>query len=715
MVTTHTFSSLTVTKPPARKKSPADAERLVQSEAALAQRPPWNDSVPVNAVGIPVYKGPGVVRKAPSALRSTGKARPPGGAGGAAVGWLGAPVPSYVGSGGPGPLPLPVPKSANPSWRISVQVVDDANKPVELAVLKHVLAREQLLSALHDRWCERAQKAESYMLVEEVQRLTVQTVEAVSRWRSCSSQPLPFVYNGVNYLLKMIDDLNFVSALGSEWFVKGLARHVGHDSGSFSMVRNPFLAREPLPSPGVLTPRALGDALQERLQLGRAVGSAEALELEQGVARAAGLAGTRDTLAYVPMIEERRVEAARHILLLEEAFFEKARELERAAHAVVAEQQEAAAAKLKVKTPEGRESAAGKAVRLERAKAAEEEAHAQLRQLAAPDTAAAAAAAAAAARRPASSKSSKARLEQLAAKGGGVKGSASLGELSAADEARLAQAIERAGQHLAPLTEADIRALRGNARGKLARMDQDIALNEATVAKLLAVIEQIEQDKLERVSRLPSQHRARPDIVKQLLTDLEAKASEFGNKLRWRRIELEQKKLTRHLFVQTRVDQLNAAVLGKPGSELQDGLEEEDPIGLLVEAEAEAEPEPAAPAPARTAQRSPKGSASGSPKGKGAGKGVPPSPHALPPSPKAANKSPTVAKQSGSKETSSGAAQRPRSPAADSSFVSEWVQDCIDEALAAILASSPAEPWSSQSFVGGVIRDASAHVLQARH
>ena len=38
----------------------------------------------------------------------------------------------------------------------------------------------------------------------------VETVEAIARWRTAQARQAPFVWNGINYLLKMPSDLDFV-------------------------------------------------------------------------------------------------------------------------------------------------------------------------------------------------------------------------------------------------------------------------------------------------------------------------------------------------------------------------------------------------------------------------------------------------------------------------------------------------------------------------
>ena len=124
-----------------------------------------------------------------------------------------------------------------------------------------------------------------------LQEASCNVVEAISQWRIKARAPLPFVYNGKNYLLKMTRDSNFLqrdkqlarayeayliqtssnntrSEPGADELKKTRPASSGGNASRidnthtigllrFSFARNPFLAATPLPAVENLTPRSL--------------------------------------------------------------------------------------------------------------------------------------------------------------------------------------------------------------------------------------------------------------------------------------------------------------------------------------------------------------------------------------------------------------------------------------------------------------------------
>ena len=127
---------------------------------------------------------------------------------------------------------------------------DSADPALELEVLKCILLREGYLSRLESEArrggralvANKAAAAKLVDLLDLLRQITVETCEAIQRWRYTSKRP--FMWNGVNYLLKVATDLDFVANL------RPVVSWLG-----FNMERNPFVVpmsldfRVPTPGP----------------------------------------------------------------------------------------------------------------------------------------------------------------------------------------------------------------------------------------------------------------------------------------------------------------------------------------------------------------------------------------------------------------------------------------------------------------------------------
>ena len=108
----------------------------------------------------------------------------------------------------------------------------------ELEVLKAILNRESYLSRLHAsvRTIDKKFKAEIADVLDFIRAASVDVVEALVSWREVKKDhDCTFIWNGINYLLKMGSDLDFLVKYRAvnEWI-------------GFSLVRNPFVVPLPL-------------------------------------------------------------------------------------------------------------------------------------------------------------------------------------------------------------------------------------------------------------------------------------------------------------------------------------------------------------------------------------------------------------------------------------------------------------------------------------
>ena len=113
---------------------------------------------------------------------------------------------------------------------------ETVNPGAELNVLKAVLLREGYLRRLHDLGKESQQALSPGLgdLLDILRISSVEVVEAITEWRKGLTKTVPFMWNGINYLVKMPSDLDFLNSC------KPLTSWLG-----FEMKRNPFAI--PLP------------------------------------------------------------------------------------------------------------------------------------------------------------------------------------------------------------------------------------------------------------------------------------------------------------------------------------------------------------------------------------------------------------------------------------------------------------------------------------
>jgi len=109
---------------------------------------------------------------------------------------------------------------------------ETVNPAAELTVLKSVLLREGYLRRLLEMSKESTHVLQPGLgdLLDIIRISSVEVVEGIAEWRKGLTKPVPFMWNGINYLVKMPSDLDFLNKL------KPLTKWLG-----FGMDRNPFI------------------------------------------------------------------------------------------------------------------------------------------------------------------------------------------------------------------------------------------------------------------------------------------------------------------------------------------------------------------------------------------------------------------------------------------------------------------------------------------
>ena len=135
-----------------------------------------------------------------------------------------------LGDRGPGPQQ----NVSRPHGGVTFQRAQSTDPATELEVLKTILLREGYLKRLQHsarrRGGQTALRADVIDLLDLLRTSTVEVVEAIAKWRRTLVKPYPFVWNGINYLLKVPSDLDILAK------VPEIASWLG-----FSLARNPFV------------------------------------------------------------------------------------------------------------------------------------------------------------------------------------------------------------------------------------------------------------------------------------------------------------------------------------------------------------------------------------------------------------------------------------------------------------------------------------------
>ena len=112
-----------------------------------------------------------------------------------------------------------VPQKFNPSLRTKAQQAggpggSGPESLAEVEILQKVIVRENLLAELqkllHNQNDVSGCLGEVVELVKAIRYQTVDIVEDVDSWQYAQPTPRPFLYRGVNYLIKLFSDLNFL-------------------------------------------------------------------------------------------------------------------------------------------------------------------------------------------------------------------------------------------------------------------------------------------------------------------------------------------------------------------------------------------------------------------------------------------------------------------------------------------------------------------------
>jgi hypothetical protein len=127
---------------------------------------------------------------------------------------------------------------STPSGGITFQRPENTDPATELEVLKCILLREGYLKRLREMGASAGSsglRSEVVDLLDLLRIATVETVEMIEDWRKGQAKSFPFVWNGINYLLKIPSDLDFLDE------VMPLTSWLG-----FTLLRNPYVMPNPL-------------------------------------------------------------------------------------------------------------------------------------------------------------------------------------------------------------------------------------------------------------------------------------------------------------------------------------------------------------------------------------------------------------------------------------------------------------------------------------
>jgi disulfide oxidoreductase YuzD len=111
---------------------------------------------------------------------------------------------------------VPLTVNLNFTNKANNKAQQNPNSAMEIEIIQKVVVRENMLLDLHklveNNSDATACMAEVMELVKAVRWQTVDVVEDVRHWRSKLLSPMPFLYRGVNYLLKIATDLDFLDS-----------------------------------------------------------------------------------------------------------------------------------------------------------------------------------------------------------------------------------------------------------------------------------------------------------------------------------------------------------------------------------------------------------------------------------------------------------------------------------------------------------------------
>lgn len=482
-------------------KSSAETQRSEkQSSNSRRPRPEWNVCFPVTERGIPPYDAhkdrelrrserERVAKSKLSVSSKTLSSRPTSS--------------DAAGPASRGAVKLDVGK--RPPWPakkgkagVSLQLVDDEAKGIEMNVIKRILEREHALVVLMNRLASEPNipRKTAVQLLQEMKQHSLLTVEAISKWRACLPEPLPFIFENRNYLLRMMMDLSVLDE--NEKVRTAVAGHFKHDVNYFRFRGNPFYL--PMDSNGgILSPL-------ESISLLNAEVSQDA----------------QDT-SHIASLDVRRIDAAWHILVEEHM---RARERYQRRQACQNDEEEAR------ESPQpdfGKDELLTRNVKAKPGK---------LAPLPKPKTTGFS---------DCPVKKKKKQFKKVVSREC---------KCSEPKEPFSISAAITNPKELPPLTEADLHAFRHDTRSKLERMDADILASQQVVKTIQAAVDEV-QGALQRLESKQSRPTLKPTAE---LESLRNKFQRLSKSLHYRRIELQRKQLARHCFVQDQAMRVDRAV-----------------------------------------------------------------------------------------------------------------------------------------------------------
>ena len=102
--------------------------------------------------------------------------------------------------------------------------------------MKCIILREGYLKRIKEMAQSQSVLKNDLLDLLELSRIvTMETIEAIVKWKKAQSKSHPFIWNGINYLLKIPSDFDYLQKISplTSWL-------------SFSMIRNPFILNKTL-------------------------------------------------------------------------------------------------------------------------------------------------------------------------------------------------------------------------------------------------------------------------------------------------------------------------------------------------------------------------------------------------------------------------------------------------------------------------------------
>jgi hypothetical protein len=139
---------------------------------------------------------------------------------------------------------VPLTANLNFTTKAAAKAQHTPNSAMEIEIIQKIVVRENMLLDLHklveNNSDVTACMSEVTELIKAVRWQTVEIIEDIRHWRSSLMSPMPFLFRGVNYLLKVATDFDFLDSYDEiierycfEFRYNPLAYRQGGDSQSY--------------------------------------------------------------------------------------------------------------------------------------------------------------------------------------------------------------------------------------------------------------------------------------------------------------------------------------------------------------------------------------------------------------------------------------------------------------------------------------------------